>query len=472
MAQAASSRPLWLVSARWIAVILTISVAGLAFAFQKAWLDPMKAWIAGIETSSGEAKPLAEEHGDEHKGHDHAGHNESNSLELSEQARKNIGLTVEKLKLQPFTRTITVPGMVVERAGRSTLKVTSPMTGIVTKIYPTEGESIRPGQKLFELRLTHEEIVQSQADLLRTAEELDVIAREIVRLDKASADGAIPGKTLLERKYEQQKLQAINRSQQQALLLHGLNRGEIDSILNDRQLLSSIAIDAPAAVMDEKEGESRSRYQIQELEVSPGQHVNAGDILAVLIDYSTLLIQGNAFEQDATQIDKAARQKSPVTAVFEGDSTEQHRVSGLEILYQGSRVDAETRATHFFVSLPNEIREDESAGNDRRFLTWRYRPGQRAQLQVAVDIWPDRIVLPVGAIAQDGVETYVFTPNGDHLDRRPVHVEYRDDFWVVIANDGSIFPNEEVAISGAQQLQLALKNKAGGGVDPHAGHNH
>jgi len=43
---------------------------------------------------------------------------------------------------------------------------------------------------------------------------------------------------------------------------------------------------------------------------------------------------------------------------------------------------------------------------------------------------------------------------------------------VVIANDGSLFSGDAIALSGAHQMQVALKNKAGGGVDPHAGHNH
>jgi len=29
-----------------------------------------------------------------------------------------------------------------------------------------------------------------------------------------------------------------------------------------------------------------------------------------------------------------------------------------------------------------------------------------------------------------------------------------------------------VARTGAHQMLMALKNKSGGGVDPHAGHNH
>ena len=94
------------------------------------------------------------------------------------------------------------------------------------------------------------------------------------------------------------------------------------------------------------------------------------------------------------------------------------------------------------------------------------------QVQVPVEQWPDRIVLPVDAVAQDGAEFYVFQENGDHFDRRPVHVEFQDQVSAVIANDGSLYPGDTVAYTGAHQLQMALKNKAGGGVDPHAGHNH
>ena len=51
-------------------------------------------------------------------------------------------------------------------------------------------------------------------------------------------------------------------------------------------------------------------------------------------------------------------------------------------------------------------------------------------------------------------------------------VDYRDQSSTVIANDGSLFPGDIVALKGAHQMQMALKNKSGGGVDPHAGHTH
>ncbi len=65
------------------------------------------------------------------------------------------------------------------------------MTGYVTKILTTEGAAVKPDQLLFELRLTHEELVPSQADLLRTIEELDVVRREIARLE-GIGEGIVP----------------------------------------------------------------------------------------------------------------------------------------------------------------------------------------------------------------------------------------------------------------------------------------
>jgi hypothetical protein len=67
---------------------------------------------------------------------------------------------------------------------------------------------------------------------------------------------------------------------------------------------------------------------------------------------------------------------------------------------------------------------------------------------------------------------YVYRQNGDHFDRVPVHVLYRDRDSVVVANNGSLFPGDVVAGKGAYQMHLALKNKSGGGIDPHAGHQH
>jgi hypothetical protein len=124
------------------------------------------------------------------------------------------------------------------------------------------------------------------------------------------------------------------------------------------------------------------------------------------------------------------------------------------------------------VSLRNQFLREDKSPSGHRFVYWQFRPGQRCQISLPVETWSDRIVLPIEAVANDGVEYYVFEANGDHFDRRTVHVEYRDEKSAVIANDGALKVGTQVARSAAHYLQMALKNKSGGAVDPHAGHNH
>lgn len=482
MAQAISSRghvARWATSRLWWYAIVALLVAGIAIALRGYWFPIAQALVttgklpgSDAVTADAGGEKSHDHAGHDHAGHDHshAGHEEGNSIELSEQARKNIGLQVAKVELKPFTRTISVPGIVVERPGRSLAQVTAPMTGIITRIYPQEGEAVAPGQKLFDIRLTHEELVQAQADMLRTIEELDVIGREIARIEKLAADGALPGKVMLERKYEQQKQQAVLRSQKQSLLLHGLTQSQIDDILSNRTLLQSLTVTAPGPT--DRMSSDSPFYQVQSLKVAQGQHATAGDELAELVDHSELFIEGNAFERDLDEITRAAAAGESISVLMETEGKKPQLVPGLRILYTASSIDPNSRTLHFYVTLPNRVEQDSRQPDGRRYVSWRYRPGQRTQLQVPVEMWSERLVLPVDALVQEGAEAYVFTANGDHFDRRSVHVEYKDQLSAVIANDGSLFPGDVVALTGAKQLQLALKNKAGGGIDPHAGHNH
>jgi membrane fusion protein, heavy metal efflux system len=485
---------------RWIlAALLILVIAGAATL--NWWLPKARTFVAEMSFAgnranhdaakphAGEAAAHGHEEGDdhdheaeEHDDHDHeaeAGkqhvydhlHDEAAAVKLSVPAQKNIGLRLAKVTLGPFERTMSVPGVVVERPGWSVVEITAPMTGVVTRIYPIQGESVRPDQPLFEVRLTHEDLLQTQTEFLRTVEELDVIGREIQRLEKATADGLIAGKTLLERTYEQQKLEAALRAQRQALLLHGLSEKQVDAIVSTRTLLQSLTIHAPRH--DPSPGASASPLQVQQLKVAQGKHVAAGDTLCTLIDNSVLYIEGMAFEQDITVVNRTAAARLPVSAVFGSKSDgDEEMIRGLHILYLDDKVERESRAFHFFVTLPNHLLRQDQSPDGRRFVYWQFKPGQRTRVRIPVEQWTDRIVLPTEAVAQEGAESYVFEANGDHFDRRAVHVEYRDQESAVIANDGVLRIGATVAITNAHQMQVALKNKSGGGVDPHAGHNH
>jgi membrane fusion protein, heavy metal efflux system len=474
MSQATSpTRFRWISLSRWLvggALVLLVVAAAM---FHRQWLPNVQRLVAFAQP----AAPDKDHHDgkaglDPHTGHKHSGHDDANTLELSDQAMRNIGLGVPHLvKLQSFTRTISVPGMIVERPGRSTVEVTAPMAGVITRIYSVEGEAVEPGAKLFEVRLTHEDQVTMQADLLKVVEELDVVEREIKRIEDLIKQQALPGRQLLERQYEQQKLQASMRAQREALILHGLNNDQVDAILKNRKLLQYVTVAVPASADEGGMSPTGSIFQVRTLKVSPGQYVTAGDTLAVLADHAELFIKGEAFERDLRAISTAAEQGAGISALLDTDGGKPEVISGLRVLYLASMVDPNSRTLDFYVTLPNEKLRDTQV-NAHRFITWRFRPGQRVQLEIPVETWSDRIVLPTEAVAQDGVESYVFVPKGNRFVRRSVQVEYRDSTSVVIAGGGGLVPGDLIMPTGAKQLQLALKNKSGGGVDPHAGHDH
>ena len=135
-------------------------------------------------------------------------------------------------------------------------------------------------------------------------------------------------------------------------------------------------------------------------------------------------------------------------------------------------MDTLSRALHFYIKLPNKVTRDITTENDIRYINWKYRPGERVNLKVQVDQWNDQIVVPKDGIVQDGAEYYVFLKKGNTFTKIPVHVLYNDQDWYVIENDGSLKLGWKIAFSGAYQIYTALKNNSGGGMDPHAGHNH
>ena len=397
-------------------------------------------------------------------------HDEATALRLSAQEEANIGLGLMEVTRRPFARSIAVPAEVVHRPGRSQVDVTAVFTGIVQRIYHTEGEAVEIGMPLFDLRLTHEELVQAQAEMLQTYEELAVVKREVERIGKVVSEGAVAGKTLLENQYLQQRLEAKLHAQKQRLLLHRLSAEQIDKILETRTLLQDMTIHVPEC--DGSDGACSGLYHIEKLAVQLGQHVEAGDSLCTLSDHYQLFIKGRALEQDIPVLSEAVDQGWTVAAGFDAHGSRPTLVEDLKLLYLSSEVDPQSRAFEFYVSLTNKIVRDTKMGDGRRYVDWKYKPGQRARLNVPAEPAEERIVLPAEAVVRDQNQWFVFEFIDDHFDRRSVHVEHREPDWVVIADDGPLKPGAKVAVSGAYQIHLATKNKNAAPIDPHAGHTH
>jgi multidrug efflux pump subunit AcrA (membrane-fusion protein) len=487
----------------WAIGLLLISIG--AFASRDVWWDRARSFVQS--SIARQRAALAEEHHEgEHSGdeHSHAGHahDDAASIELSPQAQANLGLTPQflpRIELQSYRRTITIPGIVVERPGRTSVQVSTPIHGVITHVHAVEGEAVQPGTLLFQIRITAEALISTQTELLKTVGELDVENREIVRLTKVTESGAVPQKTLLERQYAKEKLESHLNAHREALRLLGLADRQIEDIVTNRRLLSELQIVAPhpddhsaheLKLTDRpvQPGEVQPPplaieppaeipvpappLVLQEVRIHKGQTVAAGETLAIMSDLSDLYIEGQAFEQDIQMLTDAAAKGWKLSAIIAEPNNQRRVIENLDLVYSSSAIHPDSRTLHFFARLPNEVVRNVEAPTGQRFVDWKYRLGQRLQLRVPVEEWTDQFVLPIDAVAREGAESFVFRKYLGHFDRIPVLVKYRDSQNIVVANDGALQPGYKIAFRGAHQIQMALKNKSGGGVDPHAGHNH
>ncbi|MCG8583866.1 MAG: MchE protein [Pirellulales bacterium] len=438
-------------------VVVAVGVTG--FVLRDRWLPLL---------SSQESTAAAERH--------EAPVEEPKVLKLSPQARKNLELESKPARLQTYWRTIHVPGVVVDRPGMSDRGITSPAVGVVTQVHAFAGDTIRPGERLFTLRLFSEYLQNTQSELFKATRETQLIKEERARLEGLAESGTIAGSRIIDLDQRIRRQDGLIQAYRQDLLTRGLAPDQIEQIAQGR-LVSTIDVVAPppanqagpsreiqpVVFLDDWRGDGLV-YEVQELKVDLGQQVQAGQLLSVLSNHRLLYIEGHAFKREAPSLEHAAQNGWPIQAEFAEDDSRHWPPleQTFQIRHLANTIDSTSRTFDFFIPLTNQSRSYEKDG--QTFVVWRFRPGQRVRLRVPVEQLENVIVLPAAAIVREGPEAYVFRQNGDLFDRIPVHVLHEDRLNVVVANDGNVAPGFFLAQGSAASLNRVLKAQAASGV--------
>jgi multidrug efflux pump subunit AcrA (membrane-fusion protein) len=444
----------WLV----LAAAVVLAVAGITiFATRGSW---------GTRAPSGE---------DEHAQTAPAA--ETKTLQISKQARDNLGLMAKPAQLQSYWRTIQVPGEIVDRPGLSDRGVTAPAVSTVVKVHAFPGDTVRAGDRLFTLRLSSEYLQNSQSELFKVSREIQLVREQRDRL-VSIADTVAPAK-VVELENQLRRLTAALQSYRQDLLARGLRPAQVDGVA-EGQFVSEIEVVAPPAPADGKRLVSTQpldaggglAYEVQELKAELGQQVQAGQLLSILANHQSLYIEGHSFKREASLLAQAAQNRWPVQVEFSEDENQgwPPLEQSFHIRHLANTLDPARRTFEFYLPLINQSRHYGQEG--RVFLVWRFRPGQRVRLQVPVEKFENVFVLPADAVAREGPEAYVFRQNGDLFDRRPVHVLHADRRNVVLANDGSVAAGMYLAQNAAASLNRVLKAQSASGGLPPGAHFH
>lgn len=396
-------------------------------------------------------------------------------LKLSEQARANLGLRSAPAKPENYWRTIDIPGVIVDRPGITDNGITSPLAGVITKVHALEGDIVQPGQTLFSIRLISDYLQRAQLDLFKAVREVGILEAEINRLEPLADSGAVPGSRLIELKQQIARQNSLIEGQRQDILSRGLSASHLKKI-ESGVFLTSIDIYVPEMNKSELQFTTASLeddsinlfesgfFEVQSLQVSTGQQVDAAQLLAVLANHNMLYLKGIAFKKESSVLARAAERGWRLQVDFADDAVQDwtEQAQEFQIRHLANTTDASSRTFEFFVPLLNQFRTYQKS--NQLFVLWRYRPGQRVRIQVPVAELNNVLVVPTEAVVFEGPEAFVFQQNGDLFNRVSVRVLLQDRSRVVIANDGTIQPGQYLAQGSASSLNRVLKAQAASGM--------
>jgi multidrug efflux pump subunit AcrA (membrane-fusion protein) len=409
-------------------------------------------------------------------------------VKLTPQAIASLKLRIEPIALEPYWRKLTMPGTVIERLNDSDREVATKMAGIVTEIKVHQGETVREGDHLFTIQLNSEFLQSLQTDLAKSLGEMTIAEAQYQRVANMVRLGTKSPNDLAIEDKQVKRLQTQIDSIRRQLGVLGLSPAQIASA-EKGQLATEATIIVPKVakilphqgkniVLTTLDGhnhpptksgppDERPMFEVQELKVHLGSHVQAGQTLCILSNHQFLFIEGQAFKSEDQSIAQAARANWPVEAEFyEETKGDWDTMEPLTIRNLSNVVSQESKTFAFYLPLRNQFNSYTKEG--KTFFVWRFRPGQRVRLKIPVEkLGEGVIVLPESAVVREGAEAFVFRQNGDLFQRTPVQVLYQDRNEVVLAYDGSIGVGQYIVRNHAAVLNRAMKANEGGG-----GHHH
>ena len=243
------------------------------------------------------------------------------------------------------------------------------------------------------------------------------------------------------------------------LLLQGSPLATVQLLLLEGALEPELVLRAPRADAPD--------WDVEEILVRPGQRLEPGAIAVRVHDGRLMWLELQPVGQEMGVVARAIEDGAPLkaTPLVAGSGPALDGVRLERLAMQGADDARGGLATALVENIPL------ACGTAVLCRSWQLRVGLRYMVQVPVERWEKRFVLPAAAVTQRGADRIVFIQNGSTFTPQPVTVEYTDDEIAVIADDGSIYEDDPGVMSGAFALGLAL-DTGPQAADPHAGHNH
>lgn len=243
------------------------------------------------------------------------------------------------------------------------------------------------------------------------------------------------------------------------LLQRGHGLADIEDLIRVDVFEDVVQVTAPEGAED---------WDVEELLVRPGEHVEAGQPLLRLNDPRSLFLRAEPVGGEIGVVMDSVRNGTELSAtpMVEGAGPPLEDLTLFRAVYEG------TEKVVALGSVTNRPLAERKSDGGRVYRTWQLGEGQRYLLELPEAALENVYVLPIGAVTEDGPDDVVFRPAGDSFSSLPVQVLHRDHDRVVISGDSEIEPGDPLVVSGAFALGLALHAGGGEAEDAHSGHSH
>jgi cobalt-zinc-cadmium efflux system membrane fusion protein len=167
---------------------------------------------------------------------------------LTDQARQNLGLEIGAVALTDYWRTVAVPGTVSEEPGHCERRISTTVNGIILKVHALQGQTVKPGDALFDIQPTSELLTTAQSSLLRTLQDLEIADAEVARLREQVEKAGQARNLLIAKEAEKKRLESLRLIQMQELLVRGLSPEQIQTIVTTKTLIRQFTVRVPDQV--------------------------------------------------------------------------------------------------------------------------------------------------------------------------------------------------------------------------------
>ena len=274
------------------------------------------------------------------------------------------------------------------------------VTGTIKSLNVKEGLHVRAGEVLVEIDDQEYRLRWERSEALRLKYLSDLLldkqfappnkemdAGAVERIKKAEQDfskaGSLYGQGLISR----EDFEKAKRSYETLLIESGVKQEEVMAAAKG---LTQAEIDAKIAQMELERTKIRAPFAgiISDIKVSPQEYISPGRELFTLVDISKIKVQARVLESEIGKM-KVGYEATLRFSAYPGKTFKGHVEAISPIITPEDR----TCAVHIAVENPQE----------------EIKPGMHAEVEIAADIYKDRLLVPQEAVLVRGGRKLVFT---------------------------------------------------------------